>query len=126
MKKLVLVIFGLLLSIIAFSQAYNDVIYLKNGSSIKGEIIKNDSINVIIKTSDGQLYSFTSQEIEQISKVLNEDLSQYGGNFSYGIFLGGGGIMGFPIRYHPSEKFAFEMSISYRPGIFKVSDYYWS
>jgi hypothetical protein len=126
MRKIILLAFGLLITTIVLSQEYKDVIYLKNGSIIKGEIIKIDlDKEIIIKTIDGQLYSYHNSEIEQIIKEQPLILGEYGGSYSYGVSFGGAGIVGVPIRFHPSEKFTFEMSLNYRPGIFKVSDY-WS
>ena len=119
-----LLLLGITFSFFANSQEYQDVIYLKNGSVIKGEIIQRDSDKFIIKTSDFQLYSFNLPEIEQILQEQKLDLAEYGGNFSYGVSLGGGGIIGLPIRFHKGEKFAFEMGLHYRPGIIYADDYW--
>ena len=123
MRKFIFLLLGISIHFISFSQEYQSVIYLKNGSVIKGEIITQEP-NIIIRTSDGQLYSFSSIEIEQILQEQNLNLSEYGSNFSYGISFGGGGIIGVPIRFHPSEKFAFEMNLNYRPAEYKKKNYW--
>jgi len=46
-----------------------DVVYLKNGSIIKGIIIEqNINVNLKLKTSDGSLFVFDMKDIEKISK----------------------------------------------------------
>jgi hypothetical protein len=125
MKKILLLIFGVIVFTSAFSQDFQDVIYLKNGSVIKGIIIKQEpGSETIIKTNDGQLYSYLNQDIEQVLREYNFNLDEYEGDFSYGFSLGGGGLIGFPIRFHPSEKFAFEMSLNYRPSMISVDNYW--
>lgn len=124
MKKLFLFTLGILLSLFAYSQEVQDVIYLKNGSNIKGTIVKQEpNSNIIIRTNDGQLYSFKRDEIEQILKEMNIDLDEYGGSFSYGISIGGGGLIGAPIRFI-KNKFAFEMELDYKPGYFQAGNYF--
>ena len=121
MKKTLILIVGLLLSTITYSQTYYDVIYLKNGSVIKGTIVSYEP-ETIIRTNDGHLFSYKSHEIEQITKTLDFDLDVYGGDFSYGITLGGGGLIGSPIRYHSSDKIAFELGIYYLPMPIEIND----
>lgn len=46
-----------------------DVVYLKNGSIIKGIIIEqNINVNLKLKTSDGSLFVFDMKDIEKITK----------------------------------------------------------
>ena len=48
---------------------YQDVVYLKNGSVIKGIIIEqNIDVNLKLKTSDGNIFVFDMKDIEKISK----------------------------------------------------------
>jgi len=125
MKKALLLCSAMLISLLSLSQDFMDVIYLKDGTVIKGKIIQKDTVNnYIIKTFNGQLYSCINTEIEQVLKEQNLDLEKYGGSFSYGISIGGGGIVGFPIRFHGGEKFAFEMGLHYRPAIIQVTQYW--
>jgi len=50
-----------------------------------------------------------------ISKLRLDDASEYGGLFSLGIALGGGGIIGIPVRIYPAQKFAIEAGCFFRP-----------
>jgi len=117
MKKLVLFIAVLLFSSLAYSQKNQDVIYLKNGTILKGlitEQVPNEQLK--IKTIEGIFYTCKTSDIEKITKEANEvNLEEYGGKFSYGIALGGGGIFGIPIRYYSSPTFALEIGAYYRP-----------
>jgi hypothetical protein len=125
MKKILLLFSAMAISFLSLSQESQDVIYLKNGTVIKGEIVKKDADNnYIIKSFDGQLYLFNDSEIEQLWKEENLNLKEYGGTFSYGMSLGGGGIVGVPFRFHNGEKFAFEMGIHYRPTIIYATNYW--
>jgi len=44
-------------------------------------------------------------------------LSEYGGRATFGIALGGGGIVGVPVRIYFTEKTALELAAFYRPVI---------
>ena len=59
MKKIVICLFALMISTMAFVTMAQDVVYLKNGSVIKGsviEMIPNQSIKV--QTADGSLFVY--------------------------------------------------------------------
>jgi hypothetical protein len=45
------------------------------------------------------------------------DLSRYGGRVSLGVAIGGGGVVGMPLRIYPVERLALEMGVYYRPVI---------
>jgi hypothetical protein len=68
----------ILLADAAFSQNQSrDVIYLKNGNIIKGEIIEqvmNTSIKV--QTADGSIINYSFADIEKITKESNESQSK--------------------------------------------------
>lgn len=78
MKKLTILLASIfLISICALAQEKKDVVYLKNGSVIKGEItemIPNE--NIKIKTNDGNIFVYSFAEIEKIEKEVIEGLSQ--------------------------------------------------
>lgn len=93
MKKITLFIACLLLSATTFSQETQDVVYLKNDSIIKETII------------------------EQIN------LDEYGRKFSTGFAIGGGGIIGIPLRYYFTPKFAIEAGAYLRPIVGHISGY---
>ena len=68
MRKLLLVL-TLLLSISTYvaAQNYTEVVYLKNGSIIKGVIIEQvPNVSLKIKTGDGSLISGTQEIIVRI------------------------------------------------------------
>ncbi len=117
MKKIIGLIIGIFITTTIFSQELQDVVYLKNGSIIKGCIISQvPNEYIIIKTSDGQLYTFNFPQIEQIEKTQVTEIDGYGGGLSYGISLGGFGLIGLQTRIYVSEKFAFELGTSYNIG----------
>lgn len=70
MKKF-LVLFILLLGFSTYSiaQNYVEVVYLKNGSIIKGIIIEQvPNVSLKIKTADGSLFVYSLSEVEKITK----------------------------------------------------------
>ena len=71
MKKPILFLIGLLISIIVFSQKvqYEDVVYLKNGSVIRGMIMEQiPGQKLTIKTADRNIFVFKIEDIEKITK----------------------------------------------------------
>ena len=70
MRKLLLVL-TLLLSISTYvaAQNYTEVVYLKNGSIIKGVIIEQvPNVSLKIKTGDGSLIICQMSDVEKITK----------------------------------------------------------
>ena len=70
MRKLLLLL-TLLLSISTYvaAQNYTEVVYLKNGSVIKGVIIEQvPNVSLKIKTSDGSLIICQMNDVEKITK----------------------------------------------------------
>ena len=119
MKKLILLTACILLTTIVFSQENKDVVYLKNGSVVKGLIIEQvPNEHIKIMTNDGNIFVFKYSEIEKITKEAEElNLDEYGGQISYGIAIGGGGIVGVPVRYYLNPKTALEAGAFYRMTI---------
>ena len=67
--KRILCLMVLLLSIASLSYAQSDVLYLKNGSVIKGSVLEMDPSNgVKIQTSDGSLFVYSMSDVERVSK----------------------------------------------------------
>ncbi len=72
MKKhllLIMLFVGLLSPINSFAQSLEDVVYLKNGSAIRGVIIEqvpNESLK--IQTRDGNVLSYSMVEVEKLTK----------------------------------------------------------
>ncbi len=59
----------LLSSISALAQNYEDVVYLKNGSIIRGTIVEKDpNANVKIETKDGSLFVYPYSEVERTAQ----------------------------------------------------------
>lgn len=75
MKKLMLLLVFILLTILSNAQQnYQDVVYLKNGSIIRGLIIEQvPGKSIKIETSDRNIFVYKVEEIEKISKE-HEDL----------------------------------------------------
>ena len=79
MKKLLL-LFTLLvgISLHCAAQNYTEVVYLKNGSIIRGIIIEqipNSSLK--IQTADGSIFAYPMNEVEKITKELGTSRSKY-------------------------------------------------
>ncbi|MBQ9435190.1 MAG: hypothetical protein IJU33_03595 [Bacteroidales bacterium] len=74
MKKLFLSLVLVLTSIVMFAQgSYKEVVYLKNGSMIKGVILEqvpNESVK--IQTSDGNIFVYPMSEVQKITKEQSE------------------------------------------------------
>ncbi len=70
MKKIATIIFCIFLTSIALSQQeYEEVVYLKNGSVIKGTIIEQvPDVSIKIQTKDGNTFVYQMDEIERITK----------------------------------------------------------
>jgi hypothetical protein len=70
MKQLFILFSFLFLSAFCYAQSYNgDVVYLKNGSAIRGVIIEqvpNQSLK--IKTADGSIFVYNISDVEKIAK----------------------------------------------------------
>jgi opacity protein-like surface antigen len=88
MKKIAFLLTALLLSVVIYAQQNNliDVVYLKNGSILRGIIIEqvpNESIK--LQTADGNIYVYQTNEIEKITKetIVKQSRKQfvYGDNY---------------------------------------------
>lgn len=138
MKQIALIFIFALAYTAVFAQDKRDVVYLKNGSIIKGQItemIPNKHIK--IETNGGNLFVYSFAEIEKMEKeeVDNPSLDKgvsgeadqnllldYFTQSSLGLAVGGGGILGVTYRYFLTEQAGIEGGIFYRPGIYE--DYY--
>ncbi len=69
MKKLLVLIICMSLSAIAFAQNMQEVIYLKNGSVIRGTIVEQiPGQSVKIETADGNVFVYQMDEVVKITK----------------------------------------------------------
>lgn len=79
MKKLLL-LFTLLvgISLHCAAQNYTEVVYLKNGSIIRGIIIEqipNSSLK--IQTADGSIFAYPMNEVEKITKEVGASKNRH-------------------------------------------------
>lgn len=68
MKKSILFLIALLWVTLSVAQQYEEVVYLKNGSRIKGKVIETTPEQVKIEIYDGSILIYNSDEIEKIAK----------------------------------------------------------
>lgn len=70
MKKILVFVFALLVcSASVFAQNYREVVYLKNGSVIKGDVLEQVAGgNIKIKTADGSLFVYPSSDVVKVVK----------------------------------------------------------
>jgi hypothetical protein len=65
--------------VISYSQQYEDIVYLKNGSIIHGIITEQiPGVSIKIKTNDGNLFIFKMDEIDKMTKeevAVKKDVS---------------------------------------------------
>lgn len=83
MKKGLLSIMAIMLCVVAFGQNMQEVLYLKNGSIIRGAIVEEKyGESVKIQTADGSVFVYKMDEIEK--KTKEATIVQNAGNSSYG------------------------------------------
>lgn len=85
MKKLTFLFFVLLVTVFVSAQQNNliDVVYLKNGSILKGVIIEQVPNELIkLQTADGNVFVYQTSEIERISKET--PTNQSGSTLTFG------------------------------------------
>lgn len=91
MKKYLFASIVLILSISSiYAQKQKDVLYLKNGSIIYGNLVEIGSYNYKIKTSDGSIFNFTADEVE---KFIKEATSQDNRKISGGVYALEAGLL---------------------------------
>lgn len=74
MKKILLSLLFLAFAIAGFAQSTRDVVKLKNGSVVKGiitEMKPNQSVK--LTTSDGSVFVYSMDEVEEVLKEENTD-----------------------------------------------------
>ncbi|GBD87213.1 hypothetical protein BMS3Abin03_01140 [bacterium BMS3Abin03] len=78
MNKISTIIFCILFTSMALSQQlYEEVVYLKNGSVIKGTILEQvPDVSVKIQTKDGNIFVYKMEEIDRITKELVQTSKQ--------------------------------------------------
>jgi len=120
MKKIATVLFCILFTSMTLSQQeYEEVVYLKNGSVIKGIIIEQiPDVSLKIQTKDGNIFVYQMEEIDRITKesvqptvqtddVITDGFAQHK---KVELYIGGG--LSFPM----SEGFSDMWSMGFSAG----------
>ena len=68
MKKIFFTFNLLVLALFAISQNVSNIVYLSNGSIIKGDIIELDKEKIKIRTTDGSVFAFDASMVDKIEK----------------------------------------------------------
>lgn len=77
MKKLLLAILTLCLTFSLSAQKTSNVIYLKNGSVLKGKIIEEAESRVKISLKDGSVFAYDLSEIERMEEIIKEPVFDF-------------------------------------------------
>ena len=120
MRKILLVLFGILgFSVLSIAQNYREVVYLKNGSIIKGIIIEQTpNMSLKIKTADGSIFAYQMDEIEKMTKeedTVSQSFKRTTNGYrtvGYRGFIEVGG--GFGVGYAGDGVFSFQTSHGYQ------------
>jgi hypothetical protein len=89
MKNLLVVFILLMISIFKLSgQKSKEVLYLKNGSIIYGNLIEVVSDQYKIKTSDGSIFIFPSSDVEKFTKEIRQFNGRKSEGFGFGLEAG--------------------------------------
>lgn len=127
-KSSILLLTFVMMYSISFSQSNQstDIVILNDGTTLKGKITETiDSDYISLKTTDGKIIKIEYSEIKEFQiKKTDVDLSIYGGDISIGAAIGGGGLIGIPIRYFITEKMPVEAGVHLRPIL--DDDLYWN
>ena len=72
MKRSILLVIGVLFcTMTAMAQSYRDVVYLHNGSVIRGQVVEHTiGGKMRVQTADGSLFVYESNEVRLIEKEL--------------------------------------------------------
>ena len=74
-RKLLFLFFSLLVGVPLFAQNYRDVVFMKNGSIIKGMVIEQVmDLSLKIKMADGSIFVYQMADVEKIAKEEYDDL----------------------------------------------------
>ncbi len=113
MKKFALLCF-LLFSISAIGQnKANDIIYLKDGSMLKGQIIERTNDGAIkMLLENGREITVSMREVNQVTvEGIGTNTADYGGKTAFGLgIIGDGGIEGH-FRFKADEELIIDLSI---------------
>lgn len=107
---------------LVLSQDSLDVVRLKDGKTYRGTITRQTSgTSIEIKVGKNNVLAFEEDEIAKVYKeAINmpaDSIDAYGGRFSMGAAIGGGGLLGVPFRFTLNKTSVFELGLFYRPFI---------
>ncbi|MCD4735625.1 MAG: hypothetical protein K8R53_06245, partial [Bacteroidales bacterium] len=119
MNKYIVLLVSVFLTLNVFCQNQVDVVTLKDGTVYKGTLLEMKTDEYVrIKTIHGRVVKVEYSEFDKLTKEeLDFNTSEYGGFFSGGMEVGGGGILGVPLRFYLNEKTVFQAGIHFRPII---------
>lgn len=105
MKTLSLLLF-LLVSTIALAQDYSDVIYLNDGSILKGKIIgRLDDGAIKMQMNNGREIIVSMKEVKVVNiGGLGTNVVDYGGTKAVGISILGEGVVGLHYRFKVADE----------------------
>ena len=120
MKRKLLLLCALLgFVVLAQAQNYREVVYLKNGSIIKGVIVEQTpNVSLKIKTADGSIFAYQMDEVEKMTKEEDTTSQSYKRTTNgyrtvgYRGFVEVGG--GFGVGYAGDGVFSFQTSHGYQ------------
>ncbi len=104
----------------AHSQEKVDVVRMKNGVTYRGTLLSSPTADTIeLRDSRVSVLSFMKEEVEKITaeypSFTKDSLATFGGVFSIGWSIGGGGLFGVPLRFRLGQQTVFETGFLYRP-----------
>lgn len=89
MKKILLFFAFLMFVCAGYAQNYQEVVYLKNGSVIRGTVIEQAPGSYIkVKTSDGSIFAYNYSDVEKIVKDTNTTVRRSNDRSNSGLRLG--------------------------------------
>lgn len=102
--KIILVLLLVSMTTLSYAKEYENVIYLKNGSIIRGTIIEQiPDVSVKIETADGNFFVYNLAEVKKITKEKLKETAPLGSSaFSFN-------PLGFA-QFGPSMHFEIEIS----------------
>lgn len=112
MKKILMILIACLLFAPAFSQKRNkDIVYLKSGAVMRGQLITNDAEDIKLFTA-GNYMVFSKTEVDSIVKYSKENLDT-GESMMYFLDASAGVLVGNSGNSH-SAPFSFMTSVNFK------------
>jgi hypothetical protein len=121
-KLFFVILFASICTAVSYAQQMEDVLYLKNGSVIRGMIIEQTpNVSVKIKTKDGSVFAYKYEEIEKFAKEEVKG-SLYGDEFKK---IGTDGFIAKKFYISPKAGYGDWGSVTYGLSFeYSVSNYF--